>query len=63
MTRPPRESFKIVVHAEGDGPPVSVRLKRFLKSALRGWGLRCSSIEAVQTPEPAEADPAPEGGR
>ena len=27
--------------ATGDGPPVEIRVRRLLKAALRGYGLRC----------------------
>ncbi len=36
--------FTIVVRPEGDGPPAEIRLRRFLKTALRSYGLRCTAI-------------------
>lgn len=42
--------FLLVVHAEGDGPPVPIRLRRFLKRLLRGYGVRVESIEEVAGP-------------
>jgi hypothetical protein len=37
---PPEEHWQITVKAEGAGPPVWARLKRFAKGALRGYGVR-----------------------
>ena len=49
LEQPPRVSAKalsggvviLVLQAVGDGPPVPVRMRRLLKAALRGYGLRC----------------------
>ena len=40
----PETAYCIVFKAQGSGPPVGVRLRRFLKNALRAYGLRCTSI-------------------
>ena len=45
---PPRESYRITVHAEGPGGPTVIRLRRFLKGLLRSAGLRCTAVEAVK---------------
>lgn len=42
--------------------PAAVRLRRFLKSALRGYQLRCTSVEEVIEKE-SERNPAQEKGR
>jgi hypothetical protein len=36
--------FVVVLRAEGAGPPVAIRLRRWLKTALRAHGLRCVRI-------------------
>lgn len=41
--------FLLVVHAEGEGPPVPIRLRRFIKRLLRGYGVRLESIEEIPT--------------
>jgi hypothetical protein len=38
---PDRERVLLILKAEGEGPPLPIRLRRLLKSALRGHGLRC----------------------
>ena len=39
--------FVLTVRSEGQHPaPVEVRLRQFLKHALRRWGIRCVSITA-----------------
>ena len=42
------DQFEIVLKAEGQGPPVEIRLRRWLKAALRGYGLRCLTIRVVE---------------
>jgi hypothetical protein len=52
------------IAAVGAGPPFSVRVRRFLKSALRAYGLRtvptpraeCSPLEKQKSPPPSAAD-------
>jgi hypothetical protein len=53
-----RERFTIeVVDLPGwSSIPADVRLKRFLKSALRGYGLRCVTVTtAVESPPTSES--------
>jgi hypothetical protein len=56
---PERETFLVTLTAEGNGPPATVRLRRWLKACLRGYGLRCLRVEPgldeVATP-PADAE-------
>jgi siroheme synthase (precorrin-2 oxidase/ferrochelatase) len=44
----PRE-IQVTLTATGNGPPLAIRVRRFLKAALRGYGLRCTSIEEMPT--------------
>lgn len=44
----PGECWQITVRAEGAGPTLAQRVKRFLKSALRGYGLRCTDIRPTK---------------
>ncbi|MCY2954813.1 MAG: hypothetical protein NTU53_23020 [Planctomycetota bacterium] len=46
------ERWTLVFKAEGDGPPVEVRVRNLLKRALRTWGLRCTGF-GPDTPSPA----------
>ena len=39
-----RDAYILTLHAEGAGPPVTVRLRRGLKLLLRACGLRCTDI-------------------
>jgi hypothetical protein len=48
------EQFVVTLRAEGAGPPAVVRLRRWLKFALRGYGLRC--VSAVQLPTRTPSD-------
>jgi hypothetical protein len=48
---PPDELWQITVKAEGAGPPVWARLKRFAKGALRSYGIRITDWRKVETPE------------
>ena len=43
-----RERVAVILEAEGIGPPLPVRLKRFLKRALRSFGLRCKWIQSAE---------------
>ena len=46
----------LAFRAEGDGPPVEIRVRRLLKRALRGFGLRC--VDYRVDPPVATASPA-----
>jgi hypothetical protein len=41
------EVWPLVFKATGDGPPPAVRVRRLLKFALRGCGLKCIGYDAV----------------
>ena len=45
--RTDRETWLISVQAEGEGPPLPIRIRRFLKSALRQHALRCVNVSAI----------------
>jgi hypothetical protein len=48
MTTTDREQYTITLRAEpGFDVPAVVRLRKFLKEALRGWGLRCVEAREV----------------
>ena len=55
--RPPTaQIWRLDFQADGDGPPVELRIRRLLKSALRRFGLKCVDYaqfrpSAVHTPE------------
>lgn len=42
------DRIDVSLRAEGPGPDIAIRLRRFLKGALRGYGLRCTAIAAVE---------------
>ena len=44
-------SFK----ATGEGPPVEIRVRRLLKTALRAYGLRCCGYGDLQRSEASKA--------
>lgn len=45
--------WTLTFRAEGDGPPVEIRVRRLLKAALRTYGLRCVDFRADDTlPDP-----------
>lgn len=53
----PLPTYRLIVRAEGKGPPVPVRLRRFVKWLLRGFGVRVLSIEEVKPAvAPAQVD-------
>jgi hypothetical protein len=56
-----RERFSLTLEAPPDGgAPGPIRLKRFLKMALRAYGLRCTSaVELHEDTPPAEPSPVP----
>jgi hypothetical protein len=39
--------YRVTLRPLPNGPPPPIRLWRFLKAALRGYGLRCVSVEEV----------------
>ena len=55
----PRERYRLDLEALPDGgAPAAIRLKRFLKMALRAYGLRC--VAAVQLHKDATVtEPSP----
>ena len=48
MSDKPTYEFKVVAVPNFDGPPVIIRLRKFLKAALRAYGLRC--VDCRETP-------------
>jgi hypothetical protein len=44
--------FSVDLRAEGQGPPVEIRLRRFLKCALRSFGLRAVEVRQTQPQTP-----------
>ena len=50
------ERVRIVVRAEGEGPPTAVRLRRALKWLLRTHGLRCEAIELAEEDDTKDDD-------
>ena len=53
MTTPgPGSVYRVSVRATGPGPPAATRLRRFLKCALRAFGLRWVAVEVVDAPAP-----------
>jgi hypothetical protein len=53
----PRQRFRPTFAALSDPVPVSVRLRRTLKSKLRGCGFRCVKLEELP---PERSRPMPE---
>jgi hypothetical protein len=45
--KPTHERFQLVVEALPDEVPANIRLRTFLKRALRSFGIRCVSISEV----------------
>ena len=57
MRRPDIETFEIVLRSEGhNNPPAIIRLRRLLKVALRGFGLRCVTIREMTLPQVQETE-------
>lgn len=57
---PPREKFRLDLEALPDGgAPAVIRLKRFLKMALRAYGLRCTAAVQLHEKSPEDADSVP----
>ena len=48
-----RPTFTLTLVAVPSDVPPTVRLKRFLKSALRAYGLRCTEAREITPPVPA----------
>ena len=49
---PPEEPWMVlVVPVEGHEVPVEVRVKRWLKAGLRGYGLRCVRVRDAKAEE------------
>jgi hypothetical protein len=44
------EVWSLNFRAEGDGPPLAIRIRRLLKSALRAYGLRCVDFGLIAPP-------------
>lgn len=56
------ERFVIVVEAIPGDVPAVIRLRRLLKTMLRGFGLRCVSVVQARETDSATAPPAQEIG-
>jgi hypothetical protein len=58
----PPARFALVIRSEplkpGE-PPIEIRLRRFLKLALRAFGLRCESITPAAPENPAQNTETP----
>ena len=63
MTARPRERFALVVEDAGDAgdPSVIIRLRLFLKRALRAYGLRCVEARPARPAGPASPPPPSPG--
>ncbi len=48
------EVWTLTLRAEGDGPPVEIRVRRVLKWLLRSFGLRCVRVSEERQPEAEE---------
>ena len=49
--------FELIVQVVDAGVPAIARLKRFLKGALRGYGIRCVSIRPLSSTESEKQGP------
>ena len=45
------QRWTLILRAEPDPVPAYCRLRRFLKAALRAYGLRCTRIEEIHAPK------------
>jgi hypothetical protein len=45
----PQGQFTITLEAAGIGPPLAVRVRKFLKLAMRAYGLRCVPAPSLAT--------------
>lgn len=51
-----RERWRVTVIADDDGdPPAALRVKKWLKNALRSFGLRCIWMDSGEASENTEA--------
>jgi hypothetical protein len=50
-------AYTLTLRAEGDGPPVAIRLRKALKVLLRSFGLRCTGVEQIGTAQACEGTP------
>lgn len=41
-------AYSLTLKATGEGPPAIIRLRHFLKAALRQYGLRCIACEELK---------------
>jgi hypothetical protein len=57
MPKPPPLEYIVRLRALPSGVPPETRLKRFLKAALRCYGLRCTEV-AEAKPEGQAKEPA-----
>jgi hypothetical protein len=54
MSNPDRPTFALTVQAvPGSDVPAIIRLRRFLKMALRSYGLKCTEAREITPPVPA----------
>jgi hypothetical protein len=44
--------FRVLLRAQPGKVPATIRLKRFLKLALRAFGLRCVAVEEIPGLQP-----------
>jgi hypothetical protein len=56
----PRPVYRITLEAEPSAVPAYVRLRRFLKAALRAYGLRCVTYRQLPREPSREASTASE---
>ena len=54
------DDWHLTFRAEGQGPPVAIRVRRLLKAALRSYGLRCISHVHPDDKPAANAPPPPQ---
>jgi hypothetical protein len=52
-----RERFNLTLEALPDSAPAVIRLKRFLKAALRSYGLRCTAAVQLHGDSPTSTAP------
>ena len=53
------ERFTLVVEVLAANTPAEIRLRKFLKLALRSYGIRCASFQPEPTPGPDLEQNAP----
>lgn len=51
--------YRLTLRASADGPPAIVRLRHFLKMALRAYGLKCLTAEQIADASDTRAQDAP----